>query len=230
MCGRTVLAASPDNLREVFGLEQVPELAPHYNIPPSQPVAVVRVMRGSATRARTMDLLRWGLVPAWADDPKMSHKLALARVESVATTPAFRDAFRARRCLVVVDGFYEWKREGKSASHPYVFRRPDHAPFALAGLWERWTSKDGEIVESCAILTQPALAPVAAVHDRMPVVLPAETWDLWLDPGASDVAALLSPPVPELVAQAVSTYVNDPKHDDPRCLEPAIEPAQRTLY
>ena len=173
MCGRTVLAASPENLREVFGLDHVPELKPHYNIPPSQPLAVVRVLRGSPTPARTMDLLRWGLVPAWADDLKMGNRLALARVETVATTPAFRDAFRSRRCLVVVDGFYEWKRDGKSASHPYVFRRPDQAPFALAGLWDRWTSKDGEVVESCAILTQPALPPVSEVHGRMPVMLPA---------------------------------------------------------
>src|SRR3974390_855837 len=110
MCGRTSLSSAPDDLREVFGLDQVPELTPHYNVPPSQPVAVVRVLRGST--ARKMDLVRWGLLPAWADDPKLGHKLALGRVETVMTTPAFRDAIRRRRCLVVVDGFYEWKRDG----------------------------------------------------------------------------------------------------------------------
>jgi len=230
MCGRTVLAASPDNLREVFGLDAVPELTPRYNIPPSQPVAVVRVMRGGGAGKRTMDLLRWGLVPAWAPDLKTGHKLALARVETVATTAAFRDAFRSRRCLVVVDGFYEWKRDGKSASHPYVFRRPDRAPFALAGLWERWTSKDGEVVESCAILTQPALPPASEVHDRMPVVLAEPAWDRWLDPAATDVASLLAPAPPELVAQAVSPYVNDPRHDDARCLDPQGDPVQRSLF
>jgi putative SOS response-associated peptidase YedK len=230
MCGRTVLAASPDNLREVFGLDHVPELRPRYNVPPSQPVAVVRVMRGSPGRARTMDLLRWGLLPPWAEDRKASHKLALARVETVATTPAFRDAFLSRRCLVVVDGFYEWKREGKTASHPYLLRRADGAPFALAGLWERWTARDGEIVESCAILTQPALPPLSEIHDRMPVVLAPDAWDRWLDPACSDVSSLLARRPAELVAQAVSTYVNDPRHDDIRCMEPALEPAQRSLF
>ncbi len=228
MCGRTILTAPGRELRELFGLERAPELQPHYNTPPSQPVAVVRVLRGSP--GRSMDLLRWGLIPAWARDAKIGNKLALARVETVGTTPAFRDAFRSRRCLVVVDGFYEWKRDGKNASQPYVLRRPDHAPFALAGVWERWTSADGEIVESCAILTQAALPPVDAIHDRMPVIVAKEAWEKWLDPANDDVSALLSPAKPDLVAQAVSSYVNDPRHDDERCLEAGKEPAQGTLF
>jgi putative SOS response-associated peptidase YedK len=180
MCGRTALTTSPEDLREAFGLAETPQLVPHYNVPPSQPVAVVRVLRHDRSRppaaagARTMDLLRWGLVPAWAKDIKLGHKLSLARVETAATTPAFRDALRRRRCLVVVDGFYEWKRSAASArvrSQPFFVFRADRAPFALAGLWERWVSSDGEVVESCAILTQPARAPVDAVHDRMPLVV-----------------------------------------------------------
>jgi putative SOS response-associated peptidase YedK len=228
MCGRTILATPEKELRELFGLEQMPELQPHYNTPPSQPVAVVRVMRDSP--GRTLDLLRWGLVPAWAKDTKIGHKLALARVETVATAPAFRDAFRFRRCLVVVDGFYEWKRDGKATSQPYVLRRPDHGPFALAGLWERWTSSDGEVVESCAILTRPALPPVDAIHDRMPIILPESAWDAWMNPATVDVTPLLESGTPPLVAQAVSSYVNDPRHDDEKCLEVSEGPTQGSLF
>jgi len=230
MCGRTVLAASPEDLREVFGLDEVPDLVPRYNVTPSQGLAAVRVLRG--TERRRLDVLRWGLVPAWAESPKAGQKLALARAETVATTPAFRDAFRQRRCLVVVDGFYEWKRGDGAGSRPFLFRAPDRKPFALAGLWERWGSKDGEIVESCAILTQRALAPIEAVHDRMPVVLAPDAWESWLDPEAEPaaLAGLLAPRPPGLVAMAVSTYVNDPRHDDPRCFEPPAAPAQGSLF
>lgn len=232
MCGRTALTARPEDLREIFGLDHTPTLAPHYNVPPSQPVAAVRVMRDSP--GRRLELLRWGLVPRWAEDAKVGHKLSLARVETIATTPAFREAVRRRRCLVVVDGFFEWKREGKT-SQPFFVRAEGGAPLALAGVWERWTSRDGEVVESCAIVTQPARPPVDAVHDRMPLVLGREAWDRWLDPGLTDIdaiAPLLEPRAPRLVAYAVGTHVNDPRHDDPSCLEPAAreEPAQRTLF
>ncbi len=226
MCGRTALTASPEDLREIFGLDETPDVVPHYNVPPSQPLAVVRVMRD---RGRKMELLRWGLVPSWADDVKVGHRLSLARVETVATMPAFREALRKRRCLVVVDGFYEWKRDGKRPSQPFFLRRPDGAPFALAGLWDRWVSRDGEVVESCAILTQTAFPPADAVHDRMPLVLEKEAWDRWLDPGEGDVSSLLAPGAPELVAYPVSTHVNDPRHDDARCVEKS-EPEQRTLF
>jgi hypothetical protein len=140
MCGRTALTAAPDDLREVFGLERTPELSPPLQrVPPSQSVAVVRVLRGTPAGARMMDMLRWGLVPGWANDPKVGHKLA------------------------------------------------------LAGVWDRWTSRDGEVVDSCAILTQPALPPASEIHDRMPIVLLAEAWDRWLDPAERDVASLLAP-------------------------------------
>jgi putative SOS response-associated peptidase YedK len=181
--------------------------------------------------ARKMELLRWGLIPAWAKDRKLGHKLALARVETAATTPAFRDALRRRRCLVVVDGFFEWKRsDGKS--QPFFVRRGDGAPFALAGVWERWVSGDGEVVESCAILTQPARPPVDAVHDRMPLVIEREAWDRWLDPALTDatgIEPMLEPRSPLLVAYPVSPHVNDPRHDDPGCLE-RQDPVQGTLF
>jgi putative SOS response-associated peptidase YedK len=231
MCGRTALTASPADLREAFGLDDVPAFEAHYNVPPSRPVGVVRVIRGSTRR--TLDALRWGLVPTWAKDAKIANKLALARAETVTTTGAFRDSIRWRRCLVAVDGFYEWQRQGKGPSSPFFIRREDRRPFALAGLWSRWVSPDGEVIESCAIVTQAARPPVEAIHDRMPLVLEPGAWDAWLDPQLTDpdaLEALLSPRTPELVAYRVSPYVNDPRHDDAACLEAAPEPAQRTLF
>ena len=227
MCGRTALTADPDDLREAFGLTETPRLTPRYNVPPSQPVAVLRERAphmGMGAPERRLELLRWGLVPAWADDLKIANKLALARVETVATTRSFRDAVRNRRCLVVVSGFFEWRREGKRASQPFFVRRSDGAPFALAAMWERWISRDGEVIESCAIITQPSRHPVDAIHDRMPLVLERETWGRWLDPSPADpheLTALLEPRTPALVAYAVSPRVNDPRHDDPECLQPA---------
>jgi putative SOS response-associated peptidase YedK len=229
MCGRTALTTSPEDLREAFGLDHTPELVPHYNVPPTQPLSVVRVLRSLG--ARKLEPMSWGLVPSWAQDTKIGHKLALARVETVATTAAFRQAIQRRRCLVAVDGFYEWRREGK-ASRPFFVRRADGKPFALAGLWERWVSRDGEVVQSCAIITQPSRPPVDAVHSRMPLVLEPQAWEPWLDPELTDTAALaplLVPRSPELVAYEVSLRVNDPRHDDPACVEPA-QPTQCALF
>jgi putative SOS response-associated peptidase YedK len=228
MCGRAALTASPDDLREAFGLAERPAVTPHYNVPPSQTLYVVR--EASAGR-RTLDAARWGLLPYWAKDPKVAQRLSLARVETVTTAPAFREAILRRRCLVAVDAFYEWKREGKSA-RPFVVRAPGCKPFALAGLWERWVSPDGEVVETCAILTQPARPPVDAVHDRMPIVLAEKDWSAWLDPAAASreaLARLLEPTAPELVAYEVSRHVNDPRNDDAACLAPAGT-VQQTLF
>jgi putative SOS response-associated peptidase YedK len=230
MCGRTALTTPPEDLREAFGLDETPVVAPHYNVPPSQPVGVVRVVRG---HGRRLEPMRWGLLPYWADDPKMAHKLALARVETVTTSPAFRDAIRRRRCLVAVDGFYEWQRAGKKRSEPYFVRRRDRRPFALAGVWDRWVSKDGEVIESCAIITQPSRPPVDAIHDRMPLVLEETDWDGWLDTARTEpdaVAPLLLLRSPALVSYRVDSYVNDPRHDDPKCLDPAPAEPQQSLF
>ena len=242
MCGRTALTATPEDLREAFGLSETPKTTPRWNVPPSQPVSVVRVLHGSP---RTMDSMRWGLLPAWSKDRAVGNKLFLARSETVGHAAAFRDAVRNRRCLVVVDGFYEWKRPDRRASaartrraavmpasQPFFVRRGDRAPFALAGVWDRWTSSDGEVVESCAILTQAARPPVDEVHERMPLVLERDEWDRWLDATVTNVeslAGLLSPHAPALVAFPVGAYVNDPRHDDPRCLE-YEDPPQRSLF
>jgi putative SOS response-associated peptidase YedK len=229
MCGRTALTVSPEDLREALGLSELPALMPHYNVPPSRPVAVLREPAGS--RGRRLDLLRWGLVPPWAESTRTAQKLALARAESIATASAFREAVRNRRCLVIVDGFFEWQRMGKGPSQPFFVRRFDRAPFALAGVWERWVARDGEVVESCAIITQPSRPPVDVVHDRMPLVFEREDWDRWLDlaPMSADaLALLLEPRAPPLVAYPVSTRVNDPGNDDPQCLRP-LDPVQLTL-
>jgi len=184
----------------------------------------VRAARGP----RRLERLRWGLVPAWAKDPRIGAKLALARVETVTTGNAFRDSIRGRRCLIVVDGFYEWKRDGK-ASWPYFAHRPDRRPFTLAGVWDRWISHDGEVVESCAVITRPALPPLAAVHHRMPLVVEPELRDRWLDTDLTEVDALIADAMacsPALVVYPVSPYVNDPHHDDAGCIEHGAPPQQ----
>jgi putative SOS response-associated peptidase YedK len=230
MCGRTALTAEAEDLRRAIGLDAVPALAPRYNVPPSQPVALLREAAG--TQKRRLDLVRWGLVPAWAKSAKSHPKLALARAETVVTAPAYRDAVRNRRGLVIVDGFFEWRRDGTRPSQPFFVRRADHGAFALAGVWERWIGRDGEVVESCAIVTQAARPPVDAIHDRMPLVLDRDAWDRWLDPRSVDadaLAELLRPRAPALIAYPVSPSVNDPRHDDRDCIEP-VELPQLGLF
>jgi putative SOS response-associated peptidase YedK len=223
MCGRAALTATREDLREAFGLDEAPDLPPRYNIHPSQLVSVMRA-------PGKLELLRWGLVPAWARDGKIGQKLALARLETIASKPAFREAARHRRCLVVVSGFYEWQRAGTKASIPFLFRRSDERPFTLAGVWDRWVSRDGEILESCAIVTQAARPPMQAVHDRMPVVLEREAWSRWLDPSLPVSEATLEGHGPDLVGFAVGSHVNDPRHDDMECMRAAGEPVQRELF
>lgn len=240
MCGRAALSAPPEDLREVFGLDEVPTLAPRFNIAPTQPIPIVRVAR---TGGRKLELARWGLVPWWAEDPKIGNRFINARVESVATNRAFREAFARHRCLVVVDGFYEWqKRETtdakgrvKIAKQPFFVRRKDGKPFGMAGLWDTWKSKDGEIVESATVVTRGALGPIAALHDRMPLIVAPDAYDLWLASGKGDpLAAALEQaggpdalpeivhavPPEELEAFPVGTLVNDPKNDAPACRDP----------
>lgn len=223
MCGRFTLLIPGEELAESFGLEATPALAPRYNIAPTQEAAVVRVDEPGAPRR--LAELRWGLVPAWADDPSIGSRLINARAETVAEKPAFRDAFRERRCAVPADGFYEWAETDGGGKQPYVIRLADGGPFAFAGLWERWRGADGEELESFAILTTRPSEMVAEIHDRMPVLLRDARLDLWLDPEERRPESLgrVFPPPPEdaLVAYPVSRAVNDPSHDSPACLEPA---------
>jgi len=218
MCGRYLLTSPVDLLRQLFRFMERPNLGPRYNIAPTQEVPIVRLTREGD--GRELITARWGLVPYWADDLKIGNRLINARAETIERTPAFREAYQRRRCLVPADGFYEWRRAGKQ-KQPLLIRRRDQAPFAFAGLWERWRQPDGQILRSCTIVTCPPNALVAEVHDRMPVILAATDHARWLDPAAGEGRALLRPcPAEWLEAVAVSPRVNSPAHDDPECLAP----------
>lgn len=219
MCGRYILTVSGEVLARLFGLDEVPELVPRYNIAPTQRVPVVRAVGGR----RRLDSLRWGLVPHWAAEPSVGHRLVNARAETAATKPSFRSAFRSRRCLVPANGFYEWQAT-PSGKQPWLIRLSGGRPFAMAGLWERWSGGDGDL-ETFTILTTSPNEVVAPLHGRMPVILPPEAWERWLDPeyrAPEALQALLGPfPAAEMEAHPVSRLVNDPANDSPACLERA---------
>jgi len=222
MCGRYTLTTPPAKLAESFGLDERPQLDPRFNIAPTQPVATVLVVTGG----RRLRLMRWGLVPHWARDLSIGSRMINARGETVAEKPAFRRAFRERRCLVLADGFYEWRREGKS-KQPFYIARKDRQPFAFAGLWETWMPPDaGESVDSCTIITTDANELVGEFHHRMPVILDAGDFDIWLDADADeqDLLVLLRPcPAGRMQAWPVRDTVNSPAHETPECIEPAAK-------
>lgn len=222
MCGRFILMSPGRLVAEHFLLSREPELKPRYNIAPSQQVAAVRV--AAASDGRELVHLTWGLVPFWAKDRKLGYKMINAMCETVAQKPAFRAAFRERRCLVPADGFYEWKREA-GHKQPYLIQVETAGLFAFAGLWERWTGPEGEVVESCTILTTRANELVASIHDRMPVILNPEDYALWLDKTVkrSDQLSHLFVPYPaaHTTVRAVRARVNSPSNDDPSCIESA---------
>jgi putative SOS response-associated peptidase YedK len=208
MCGPFNLISGGERFAELFGLEEQPTLFPRYNVAPTQPIPVVRA---SAAGARELATLRWGLPPAWSGGPTLFN----ARAETAADKPTFRDAFRRRRCLVPFSGFYEWQKLAGGRRQPFLFRRPDDTPFAVAGLW------DGD---ACALLTTQADAVVARGHDRMPLILPRANFARWLDPQAplADLRGLLRPGAGAgLLAAAVGSWVNGARHEGPRCIEPA---------
>lgn len=220
MCGRFTLFAPAEVLAGAFGVRADAFPAASWNIAPSRSVAVVRAKaRGEG---RDAALLRWGLVPSWSKDPSAGNRMINARAETAFGKPAFRAAMRARRCLVPADGFYEWKRlDGRK--QPYFARMADGAPFAFAGIWERWEG-GGEAIESCALLTTEPNALLAPVHDRMPVIVDPADYDLWIDPAVRDpsrLSGILVPfPAGRMAAWPVRPLVNNPAFDDPRCVEP----------
>lgn len=224
MCGRYSLKTPADTLARHFRLSKVPSVSPHFNIAPSQPIAIVRI--SSPKDDRECVQVCWGLIPSWAKDPGIGNKMINARAETVAEKPAFREALARSRCLVPADGYYEWQREDRRGQRkqPFYIRMRDEQPFAFAGLWERWMGPDGKAVETCAILTTEPNTSLKEIHDRMPVILAHADYDQWLDPYIRQ-AALLQPlfrpyPPADMTAYPVSLRVNDPSHDDAACIEP----------
>jgi putative SOS response-associated peptidase YedK len=235
MCGRYRLSRRKLLVEEYFGTASGDEdWNPRYNIAPSQPVIAIR--QDADKPVRTVSTMRWGLVPSWAKDPSIGYKTINARSETVATTASFREPFKSQRCLIPADGFYEWKKDGKT-KQPYCFEITEGVLFAFAGLWDRWTSSQGQIIESCTILTTTPNSLLADVHDRMPVILRRENYDLWLDPGfrnTDSVSEMLSPFDAALMKRyPVSTRVNQVQYDDAECAKavvPEALPLQSTLF
>ncbi|MGB6065468.1 MAG: SOS response-associated peptidase [Desulfomonilaceae bacterium] len=221
MCGRFVLMTPDKDLGEHFGLEEAFDLRPRYNIASTQIVVIITVDRD--TLQRRLVQVKWGLIPFWAKDISIGNRLINARAESASQKPAFRSAFKTRRCLVPADGFYEWKKGKEDRKQPYLVRNADGSPFAFAGLWERWTGPDGEIIESCTILTTDANELTRPIHDRMPVILHPRDYDLWLDPEVKDpgmLKPLLRPYASGAMnVEPVSSKVNNATYDAPDCVE-----------
>jgi putative SOS response-associated peptidase YedK len=223
MCGRFGLFVTPEVLEEYFALvERAPAavLEPRYNLTPGQPVACVRERDGRRSAAA----LQWGLIPFWAKDPAIGRRLINARLDSLAAKPAFREAWQRRRCLIPASGFYEWSEPVAGRKRPHFIRPTSEALFALAGLWERWRTPSGEMLETCVIVTIDASAELRTVHDRMPLLIPRAAHALWLDPRSSVEDALqIAQRPPPLEARPVGFGVNDPKNDDETLILPAAE-------
>jgi putative SOS response-associated peptidase YedK len=221
MCGRYRLSRRKQLVEEYFDSVGEEDWSPRYNIAPTQPVPVIR--QNPKEPRRELSLVRWGLVPFWAKDLSGGAKMINARSETAATVPAFRDALKLRRCLIPADGFYEWQKTGK-AKQPYCFEVNDGELFAFAGLWDRWKDPSGQWVKSCSILTTTPNAVASAIHDRMPVILDRTNFDLWLDPGMTNVEAasdLLKPCDAQLMrCYPVSNRINHVANDDAACSTP----------
>lgn len=233
MCGRYRLSRRKQILEEHFdSVSGEEDWTPRYNIAPTQPVPIIR--QHPKEPVRRVSLVRWGLIPSWSKDSSASAKMINARSETAATLPAFRDAMKSRRCIIPADGFYEWVRTAK-AKQPYCFEVDDGELFAFAGLWDRWKDPSGNWVKTCSILTTTPNAVTSAVHDRMPVILDPDSYDLWLDPGMRDVGVaseLLKPCDAQLMrCYPVSTRINRVANDDEGCSAPVeLEQIQHRLF
>jgi putative SOS response-associated peptidase YedK len=248
MCGRYEIHSHPAAIMLAFGLAHPPDVAPRYNIAPSTDVPIVRV---NAEGQRELVRVRWGLVPRWAKDPSIGNRMINARGETISDKPSFRMAYRRHRCLLPADGFYEWMPVAGGHGEP-ARKQPVHVGlkdgslFAMAGLAERWRSPDGEVLDTCTIVTTAANARMQPVHDRMPLILPRAAYARWLDPERADVRDLIVPfPADEMAWYPVSTRVNNVHHDSPALIEcivplppdepdagaaPAHPPEQESLF
>ena len=221
MCGRFALATEKDILDMLYDLESRTgfELPCRYNIAPTQQSVLLRLVPGE--EQPQLASLQWGLVPFWADDPAIGNRMINARAETIAAKPSFREAFKKRRALVPASGFFEWKKEN-GGKQPYYITRKDKRPFSMAGLWESW-NKGGDVLETFTIITTTANKLLAGLHDRMPVIIPEEAYQLWLDHSTDKekISSLLQPsPVEELTLYPVSKAVNSPANDRPELIEP----------
>lgn len=222
MCGRFTRSTDKDDLQSRFGFinpRNIP-LSTRYNISPTQNLPTVVINQDQ----RELTLMRWGLIPSWAKDASIGYKMINARGETVAQKPSFKRPFKDRRCLVLADGFYEWKRTDKKNKIPYHFVLKSREPFAFAGLWDEWKSPEGEPILSFSLITIGANELMGQIHDRMPVILHEEDEARWLDPLLKDTDKLneLLKPYPSDLMEAyeVSTIVNSAKHDSPDCIKP----------
>jgi putative SOS response-associated peptidase YedK len=233
MCGRYRLSRRKEIIEEHFdSVSGEEDWSPRYNIAPTQPVPVIR--QHPKDPIRVLSLMRWGLIPSWAKDASIAASMMNARSETAATKPAFRDALKSRRCLLPADGFYEWTRTGKT-KQPYCFELNEGELFAFAGLWDGWKDPNGNWIRTCSILTTKPNAVTSAVHNRMPVILDPNNYDLWLDPGMQNVAAvseLLKPlDAGPMRCYPVSTRINHVANDDAECSRPMeIAEAQNRLF
>jgi putative SOS response-associated peptidase YedK len=233
VCGRYRLSRRKQLVEEYFDCaSDEPDWASRYNIAPTQPIPVIR--QNPKEPVRELSMMRWGLIPSWVKDPSVAARMINARSETAATNPAFRDALKSRRCLIPADGFYEWQKTGK-AKQPYCFEVNDGQFFAFAGLWDRWKDPSGNWIRTCSILTTTPNAVTSVVHDRMPVILDPDTYDLWLDPGMHDMRAvsdMLKPFDARLMrSYPVSNRVNSVGNDDEECSAPVeVAEVQSRLF
>ena len=226
MCGRFVALSDPDGLVRFLVVDERrtdADLAPNYNVAPTQEVYAA----AHHDERRFLVTFRWGLVPSWADDPKIGARMINARAETLEAKPAFRESFERRRCLIPADGFYEWLRTDQTKV-PHFIHATDGAPLAFAGLWSSWRDRaTGERLRTCTIVTKAAVPELQPLHDRMPAALRADTWDAWLDPATStgELRAILGEAPPTLTFHPVSPRVNDHRNSDPSLLDP-VQPPQ----
>ncbi len=221
MCGRFAFYSPSEAVVKLFGVSEVPAMVPRYNFAPTQFVPVIRQL---PEHAASVSFLRWGLIPSWAKDKTIGNKLINARGETVHSKPSFRAAFKKRRCLILADGFYEWRAEG-GAKQPYFISLKSEEPFALAGLWEQWNDGVSDVpLQTCTIITTEPNAMMSKLHSRMPVILPAERYEQWLDPANEEVGELRQLLLPfdsdAMTHRPVGKAVGNPRNDDPSLLAP----------
>ncbi len=235
MCGRVSVTTPAQSIAEFFLALSFRDFKPSFNIAPTQVLPIIRAEESPGNRL--LEPMMWGLIPPWAKDLRIASKLANARCETLAEKPSFRAAFKYRRCLVILDGFYEWKTEGKR-KRPFFFYHPEGHPLAVAGLWEHWSGPDGQELRTCTIITCDANQLMAPVHHRMPVILATKDHEQWLNPRrqhSADLTPLLKPaPLHSLEAVEVGPYVNHSGNDGPQCIQPIppndSPPQQMTLF